>query len=144
MDNARVEDVMTCEVITVNEGTPIAEAVELLQRQEIRHLPVLDADGEVVGMLSDRDLRAIGLSLANDESQLARLRGQLTGRVSELMSSNVVSVAPTDDLRDAVDCMLEAKVGALPVIDRETDDLVGIISYVDLLRLLRTALEDGD
>jgi CBS domain-containing protein len=143
MDNSRVEDVMTREVITVDVGATIAEALDLLQRQEIRHLPVI-RDGEVVGMLSDRDLRALGIGMAVDDAQLERLRAKLSGRVSDLMSGNLVSVGPQDDLRDVVERMLDAKVGAVPVIDDDTEDLVGIVSYVDLLRLLRDALDEGE
>ena len=143
MDNVRVEDVMTQDVVTVDIGAPIAEAIDLLQRGDIRHLPVL-REGEVVGMLSDRDLRALGLATAVDDAQLEKLRARLGQPVSQLMSGNLVHASTGDDLAEVVDKMLEAKVGALPVIDEDTDELVGIVSYVDLLRLLREALDEGD
>lgn len=136
-----VEDVMTRNVVTITDTAPIADALEILSRQEIRHLPVVDDDGEVVGMLSDRDLRDIGVPLVVDEDRLTRLRARLATPVSELMSANVISLEPSDGLSDAVDRMLGERIGAIPVIDPDTNELVGIVSYVDLLRVLREALD---
>lgn len=117
------KDLMTANPKTIATHTRVREAVELLDRLDVRHLPVVDGEGALVGMLSDRDVRAIEFSSANEP-------------VVSVMSSSVVAVEEEDDAEDAVDLMLENKIGAVPVIDGE-GVLVGIISYVDVLREAR-------
>ena len=117
------KDLMTANPKTIGTHTRVREAVELLDRLDVRHLPVIDGEGALVGMLSDRDVRPLEFSSANEP-------------VVSVMSSNVVAIEEEDDAEDAVDLMLENKIGAVPVIDGE-GVLVGIISYVDVLREAR-------
>lgn len=114
---------MTKKPVFVRERTHVREAIDLLQSLEIRHLPVVNDDREIVGMLSDRDLRAVGSD-------------GMESRVCDVMSSNVFAVEEEDDVKDAVELMLENKIGAVPVVDGD-GALVGIISYVDALRAAR-------
>jgi acetoin utilization protein AcuB len=116
----QARELMTKKPTFIAEKARIREAVDILQSMEIRHLPVVNDDREVVGMLSDRDLREV-----RSES--------LDSRVTDIMSSNVFSVEEEDDIEDAVELMLENKIGAVPVVDGD-GALVGIISYVDVLR----------
>jgi len=136
--NAR--DIMSANPVVVRVDTSIAEALEVLQSAEVRHLPVVE-DGEVVGMLSDRDFRAAYLSPLADEAALDKLKARMRASVNTIMSADVVSVAPEADLSEIIDCMLENKIGAVPVVDERNDELVGIVSYVDILRAQRDALD---
>ncbi len=112
---------MTKRPVFIGENARSREAMDLLQSMEIRHLPVVNDEREIVGMLSDRDLREV--------------RGDAAlGKVTDIMSSNVFSLEEEDDIEDAVELMLENKIGAVPVVDGD-GALVGIISYVDLLRV---------
>jgi acetoin utilization protein AcuB len=61
--------------------------------------------------------------------------------VAEVMNTDLVTLDPGETLKTAIDTMLEYGVGALPVVDRQRDELVGILSYVDVLRHVRTMLE---
>jgi len=114
---------MTKRPTFVRESTRVREAVDLLHTLEIRHLPVVNAEREIVGMLSDRDLRDVQ-------------RDGMESRVCDVMSSNVFAVEEEDEIEDAVELMLENKIGAVPVVDGD-GLLVGIISYVDVLRAAR-------
>lgn len=114
---------MTGHPTFIHERARLREAAEVLQSMDFRHLPVVNDEQEVVGILSDRDLRG----LATDA---------LEARISTLMSSDVLSVEEEDDVEDVVELMLENKVGAIPVVDGD-GALVGIISYVDVLRTAR-------
>lgn len=111
------------------------DAIEALQASEVRHLPVVDREGELVGMLSDRDVGAAlrpfteGAEARRDAEKRARLR------VSDVMSADVKCVNVDDDVDDLVEAMLEQHVGALPVVDGD-GAIVGIVSYVDVLREL--------
>ena len=135
-------DIMTENVRCITPEETIAEAVDLLQTLEVRHLPVVNEDDELVGMLSDRDLRALFVPFDEDGETAGSLLKQGRMAVSKIMSSNVVAVNSEDDVIDVVDRLLEDKVGALPVVDSD-NKLVGIISYVDVLRNWQSERPDG-
>ena len=128
-------DLMTRAPATVGPTTKIRTAIEILQTLEIRHLPVVDDDGELIGMLSDRDLRVLSTAYFVDEEQHDTLRVALDGTVASLMSADVLSVEEEADAAEIVELMLEQKIGAVPVTDAD-GALVGIVSYIDVLRML--------
>jgi CBS domain-containing protein len=130
------EEIMTENPVTVSETASLGEALEILSELEIRHLPVV-RKGEVVGMLSDRDLRALGLSTTADVQRMDAIRASLTARVTTLMTGDVVTVDRDTILPEIVDLMISEKIGAIPVVDPDSDTLVGIISYIDVLKALR-------
>ena len=130
------EEIMTENPVTVSETASLGEALEILSEMEIRHLPVV-RKGEVVGMLSDRDLRALGLSTTADVQRMDAIRASLTARVTTLMTGDVVTVDRDTSLPEIVDLMISEKIGAIPVVDPDSDTLVGIISYIDVLKALR-------
>jgi len=130
-----VEEIMSPKPIAVEANQSIREALRRLITDDIRHLPVVD-DGVLVGMVSDRDVRG----LASDVLSGNELSEQLARSVSEVMSSDVVTVDPETEIGEAIDLMIEHKIGALPVVS--DTQLVGILSYVDVLRAARSALEE--
>jgi acetoin utilization protein AcuB len=130
----QAEDIMTEPVTFIAPNQPVSEALEVLAGIEARHLPVLE-EGELVGMLSDRDLRSLGLYDFRDLRGLERLEALIRTPVSRVMSAGVQAVERSTDVREVVERMLDEKVGALPVVDPHTREVVGIISYVDVLRV---------
>lgn len=136
-----VRDVMSEDPVHVQVDTPVSEVVELIQELAVRHLPVLDGD-RLVGIVSDRDLRSVTLPRLVDAVALTKIQARYEQAVSQLMSSDPVTVHPENDLVEAVDAMLEHHVGALPVVDPSTGDLVGMISYVDVLAASRPLLSE--
>lgn len=129
-----VEEIMSEQPYAIEANESVREAMHRLMSQDIRHLPVLD-DGILVGMLSDRDIRSIA-----SEALTAEVGDQLAQPVSEVMTSDPITVLPETEVGEAIDLMIEHKVGALPVVTE--DRLVGIVSYVDVLRVAKSALED--
>lgn len=121
-------EVMTQSPVSVEPGTTLERALEILQTLEVRHLPVVNRGGELVGMVSDRDLRGPWRSISATPGSL---------RVADLMSADVLSVHPETEVTEIIDLMIEQRVGAIPVVDSMTGELMGIVSYVDLLRALR-------
>lgn len=127
----RVEDLMTRTPITTPPGTSVLDARQMMVRERIRHLLVVD-NGQLLGMVTDRDIRlnlpspATSLSVWEINHLLARLM------VEHVMSKYVITVDPERDARDAARIMLDEKIGALPVLER--DRLVGIVTETDLLR----------
>ena len=116
-------ELMTESPTVVDATATLRNAIEKLQALDVRHLPVVDPEGQLVGMLSDRDLRSYTAVLPLDAS------------VSSAMSTDVIAVDLEADVAEIIDLMLDNKIGAVPVLDSD-DVLVGIISYVDVLREL--------
>ncbi|WP_438043415.1 CBS domain-containing protein [Sorangium sp. So ce128] len=130
-------ELMTENPRTVRVDDPIGEAVNVLQTMDFRHVPVVDEQGELVGMLSDRDLRALQSPYAEDTAEVGAAPRKARAPVSTIMSGNVVSASPDADVAELMELMLDNKIGALPIVDGE-GALVGIVSYVDIFRgLLR-------
>ncbi|HVZ35711.1 MAG TPA: CBS domain-containing protein [Polyangiaceae bacterium] len=132
-----VRDVMTEHPLVVSATDSVGGAMAKLIEADVRHLPVVQ-DGALVGIVSDRDFHeALNILFTNPA------RGQdhpWDRAVSTLMSSDVISVDPECDLAEAIDTMIDQKVGALPVVEADSDQLVGIVSYIDILRAARAAL----
>ena len=102
-------------VVSVTEETPVIEVARILAERRFSGLPVLNREGDVVGMVSDFDL------LARD--------GDTAG---EVMSPDVVTVADDTDIRDARTVLIEQRLARLPVF--RGNELVGIVSRGDILR----------
>ncbi len=130
----RVRELMSGDVATIGAGESCQEAVRRMVERKIRHLPVVDGAGTLVGVVTDRDLRhhlfeprvLKGIGAVSVDSLLRAVP------VTEVMSSPVVTVAPDDELETAARAMLEDKVGSLPVV--AGGRVVGIITETDLLR----------
>ncbi len=131
------KELMTADVVTVHSETSLAAALGIMQENNIRHLPVVE-DERLVGMLSDRDLRGLGLGLVVDMESLERLESKLGATVGSVMSSNLLTITEVTDVGEIIDLFVDEQVGAVPVV--EGQNLVGIVSYVDVLRALREEL----
>ena len=128
-----VRERMSRPPVTIEDEAYVAAAAALMRSLQIRHLPVVDVRGHLVGMLSDRDLPSVaGASAASAED--ARLRRTVTA----VMTRPPVTIEPDADLRTAASVMQERRIGALPVLDG--DRLVGIITECDVLRAFAEAL----
>jgi acetoin utilization protein AcuB len=136
------KDLMTKDPVTLRVTATVKDAVELLQSMEIRHLPVVNAPDELIGMVSDRDLRSLSIPRTADERWLGELRTALQEKISSVMTADVLSVEEEADASEIIDMMLEYKVGAVPVTDAD-GTLVGIVSYIDVLRELAALVEDA-
>ena len=132
-----VSEIMTTDVLTVRETGTLVQALTTMSENGIRHLPVVDDAGTLVGIVSDTDLQQFHLSRVSDLETLDRLKTRLNQPIASDMSSDVLSVGPEADVTEAIDLMIEERIGALPVVDAEADRLVGIVSYIDVLRAAR-------
>jgi acetoin utilization protein AcuB len=128
----RVADLMTGPLVTVGHDATVAEAWSIMRARQVRHLPVLDADRLLIGILTDHDLRLVilGRCLQEEVGGLARTLGRL--RVNEIMTWAVVTVRPDADVRDAARIMHDRKLGALPVADNGR--VVGMLTATDVIR----------
>jgi acetoin utilization protein AcuB len=138
----QIRDIMTTTIVTANATDSVRQALTLLEDQDIRHLPVIDDGRQLVGLVSDRDLREYRLPVMEEIENPDQAEDLLETALSEVMSSDVISVDAEEDASAACDLMIEYRIGAVPVLDRTTGELVGIISYIDLLRLTRDLLRE--
>ena len=134
-----VRSIMTDKPVFLEAHHSIRQAMHALYQHEIRHLPIVD-QGRLVGMLSDRDLRSYSLPAAEVIGRGAEVSKRLDAPVSSIMHGDVLSVGPDAEVSDAIDMMIRYKVGAVPVQDLETCKLIGIVSYVDILKAAKGVL----
>lgn len=127
-----VTDWMTRSPVTISPDAPLREAIRLLRQHRIRHLPVLSKE-RLCGILSDRDVKLAMPSLEGDYRS-EQLREMYDRPVSEIMTKEVLTVAPGDSLIEAARLMRQRKIGCLPVI--YNDHLVGILTETDVLDAL--------
>jgi acetoin utilization protein AcuB len=125
----------------VTPKSTIAEAWDVMRELAVRHVPVVEA-GALVGMLSDRDLAQVDMVRVLKVEGADALREELETPIVEVMSSDVISVEPETEMSDVISLLLEHKIGAVPVVDPGTREVLGIISYVDLLRALQDLIEE--
>ena len=134
------QDLMTPNPVTVPPDATLAEVWDLMRDRGIRHVPVVEGD-TLVGMLSDRDLAHVDLPRLMKLEGIEALRRELSIPVVKVMTSGVVVVDDDAEMDEVIDLLVEHRVGALPVVRPGTTQLVGIVSYVDVLRAVRDSLE---
>lgn len=134
-------DLMTPDPVTVPPEASIAEVWDLMRERDIRHVPVVEGS-VLVGMLSDRDLGRLDIARALTGEGAEALRRELATAVVNVMNPDVIAIEPDTDLSEVVELLLEHKVGALPVVEPDTREVVGIVSYIDVLRGLYAMLEE--
>jgi CBS domain-containing protein len=134
----KVVDLMTNDPLTVTAAETVGKANELMAENNIRQIPVVNGR-ELLGIVTDRDIRAfLSEALVGEPEARERALGTAVG---EIMTTEPLSMAPDDDLKDAVEMLIEQKFGAIPVVD-EAEGLVGIVSYVDVLRSYLERLQE--
>jgi acetoin utilization protein AcuB len=124
-----VQSIMTKTVVSASPDVTVREAIQLIDDNDIRHLPIVE-HGRLVGIVSDRDLRAYERE-RSDERLATALR--------EVMSHEPLCMEAGESIKDLIDVMLEYKIGALPVVEAN-GELVGIVSYIDVLHHARALL----
>jgi len=135
---------MTRKVITVGPETGIFKAQELMAKSKIRHLPVIEPNGRLIGIVTDRDIRS-ALPYKFFEQHPGKEEKEKFSKlqIKDIMSKNPITISPTYTIQDALVMIQDAKVGALPVVDEE-NRLKGIISVRDLLRAFINVLGIGE
>jgi acetoin utilization protein AcuB len=135
-----VRDVMQSKLITIDPETTLPQAMRLAAERRVRHLPVVQ-DGDLIGIVSDRDLKQAMASPATslEAHELNYLLNRLT--VGEIMTRAVITIGPTAPFEEAARLMVQEKISALPVT--AAGQLIGIVTETDLLELLVRAMGAG-
>ena len=145
-----VAEIMTTDPITVSPETSLQEAIQILAERDIGGLPVVDKQGQLVGVISETDLtwQATGVDtppyvmfldsiiyLQNPAKHNEEVHKALGQTVGEAMSDNPATVQPNQLVREAARIMHEKKVRRLPVVN-EQSELVGMITQGDVIKMM--------
>ena len=136
-----VKNRMTPNPTTITTNTSLKEALELIRSQSFRHLPVVDGEGKLVGITTEKSLvyasptSATSLSVFEVDYILSRTK------VGQIIQGEVITVGPELPIEEAARVMVDHSIGCLPVV--EGDALVGIISDTDIFRVFVEGLGGG-
>ena len=130
----KIKEIMQCEVSTVGQDTPAGDAYHLMRSHKFRHLPVVSENDELIGVLSDRDIRNIMVPFENRPEESDDFVIPPATTVGEIMTRNPVTISQEDDVLLAAETICEKRFGCLPVT--QDGKLVGFLTEMDLLRLL--------
>ncbi|MDE2942877.1 MAG: CBS domain-containing protein [Gemmatimonadota bacterium] len=141
----KVREIMTRDVTTAAPGMALEEAADVLARKRLRAMPVIDDEGHVLGMLTDR-LLISGLlpELERAEAGGPALESGHAGQVRDIMERTVMCVKDDEPLANVVRLMLDKEIERFPVV-RE-GELVGFLTRGDIIRrlLLREAAGEAE
>lgn len=138
--NMKIVELMTKNPLVMTPNETVGQADELMTENRIRQLPVVEGSA-LLGIITDRDVRSFLAepSLADPEERARALRT----KVRDVMTTEPLTLAPDDNLRDAVELLVEDKIGGIPVVD-EAEGIVGIVTYVDVLRCFLDQLDEDE
>lgn len=127
-----IEKAMNSNVVSITATDTLVNAVRIMKENKIKHLPVVDASGGLVGIITDRDLKEASASDATtlEVHELVYLLNKV--KIDSIMTKNVVTIEKGTPLKQAAQIMVEKNIGCLPVA--EGKQLTGIITRTDILR----------
>lgn len=152
----RVRDIMTTEIIVVYRDTPVSEIARLMSQHKISGLPVLDADDQVVGIVTELDMMVRNthfklpqfififdamIPLETSHHYRERLEHVLGTTAQEIMSEPAVTIAPDATIEALADLMVDRHMNPIPVV--EAGRLLGIVSRSDIIRLMAADFSSG-
>ncbi|MGY3570584.1 CBS domain-containing protein [Vibrio paucivorans] len=133
----KVEDMMTRNPHTLLRSHTLADAKHMMEALDIRHIPVVDADRQLLGIITQRDI------LSAQESSLQKLPSEnsytLATPLNDVMHTSIMTASPFAGLKESAKYMQKHKVGCLPVVDK--GELVGIITDSDFVSIAINLLE---
>lgn len=127
-----IEKVMSSKVVTIDSNDTLLHATRKMKENKVKHLPVVDKSGNLVGIVTDRDLKRASASDATtlEVHELLYLLDRVT--IDSIMKKNVVTVDTGTALKQAAGLLVEKNIGCLPV--KDGNKLVGIVTRTDVLR----------
>ena len=134
MNELTVGDLMTREVFALGPEDGLAALQDLMAERSVRHVPVVDRDGDLIGLVTHRDLLRTSLVDQADTPRFVEQTVLSRLKVGDLMTRDVETIGPDSDIREAAQTMYENKFGCLPVVEGRR--LVGILTEADFVRLM--------
>ncbi|MEH7343339.1 acetoin utilization AcuB family protein [Bacillus sp. JJ1532] len=126
-----VEEIMWTEVVALSKDDSIAKAIKLMNEKKIRHLPIIDENQRLIGLVTDRDIRDATPSILFETEKFKEL---LQNPLKMIMKTDIITGHPLDFVEEVSAILYEHRIGCLPIL--KDDKLVGIVTETDLLRTL--------
>ena len=130
-------DIMTRNPVVVDSTATVQDVADVMFGTEVRHVPVVE-QGTLVGMVSDRDLRSYLLPRPEQIIRPDDARARLAANVGMVMRTDMLTVTPETPVTAIIDLLLQEHIGAVPVLQSASHALLGMVSYIDVLRVART------
>jgi acetoin utilization protein AcuB len=135
---------MTTPAVTVSPDVLLPDVRHIMNTRHFRHLPVVDEQQRLIGMITDRDLRsAYPSSILSEDKRQAILEKVEKTPVRSIMTQKLISLTPLATLDDALYLLSKEKIGMLPVIDEE-QHVMGVFSVQDLMKAYKKLYGIGD
>ncbi|MDD3375079.1 MAG: CBS domain-containing protein [Candidatus Omnitrophica bacterium] len=137
LERILIKNIMVTNVITIGIDEPFSHVWDVLKPSKIRHLPVVDTQGKLKGIITLRDLyRIVSPRKEVEEEGLFYLKEDLEKFIlSNVMTENVLTLSADQTLGQALDLMVKKKFGCIPIVDEE-GVLIGILTQIDVLRAI--------
>ena len=133
-----VKDIMQSEVATLHLDDNLDIADDIMTLGRVRHLPVVDADGRLVGLVTHRDLLKASVASVLNLGRAAEKDWLGSIPVRVVMATDLATIEPQTPISEAVDLMIRRKIGCIPVVDG--GKLVGLLTETDCLGYLKDLL----
>ena len=134
-----VREIMTADVVTLQESDTMLDAAMVFARSSIRHLPVL-RDKTLVGIFTERDMKRFAPGVLSGTTSEKYNLVMETTPISKVMTHNPMTLKPDQRVAEAAEIFSAKRFGCLPVVDG--DKLVGIVTTTDMLRLMAQMMKD--
>ena len=140
MKKMLLKEIMTQDPVTLNIDDSFCKVAQIFQEKDIRHLPIVNSQGLILGIISQRDLNRIASPQKGPNGEYLYDPAELTKYVlKQHVIQKVFSLSPEDTLEKAVAIMAEKKLGCMPITDPD-GRVIGIVTVTDLLKLFLQTL----
>lgn len=142
LSKVKISEIMTAPVITIREDAPLHEVAEKIQKNGIRHLPIVDKDNKLVGLMTERGLYKVQSPRWLEDGTWYYDQETLDNFIlKSVMIHEPFTMSPDNTVAEAVLRMVEKKYGCILVVDKDRK-ICGIVSYVDLLKLAAQIIQE--
>ncbi|GMV79186.1 MAG: hypothetical protein AMXMBFR7_03700 [Planctomycetota bacterium] len=137
----KISEIMRAPAKTISPEAGLDRALVMMRQQRIRHLPVVE-NGQLVGLITDRDLRLSMVESEGPEKHPPGMYLPALTKVRTVMIQDVLVTYPEDPVPEKAQLMAEKKIGCLPVLEPGSRKVIGIVTETDLLKFLARLLKE--
>lgn len=142
MKNLALKEIMTKDPVTLNIDEPFCRVAQIFQEKDIRHLPIVNSEGVILGIISQRDLNRITSPKKNPEGDFLYDPAELAKYIlKQHVIHEVATLSPDDTLEKAVELMAAKKLGCIPIVAHD-GKVTGIATITDILNLFLKNLRE--